>query len=391
MTCQPDQTKIFSLKRYAGEDLGEHPHIVVLGSCKVGNFVVSTPLLRGIKERWPNSIVDFIGSNVTSDFESKCQWIDWRCSWDEVEVDAGLKIQQLLRERREQCGPINLAINLDGFNPVTQVLASWLRPDYVAGGVLTANLRRPIEWGNLPQQQFIKEPDWDTPAFLKRHKDWLSSNSITELFCRLAWIETDFHAISLASEEPNFDVPEILIHCTTARAAKLWPFTFWEEVVNNCTKRGLNVGLVGSPASSQKEAYNSGNGEDYLIKNTCLVDLRGKTTLLQLAGACRQTAAVVSVDAGPMHIAAAVGTPTLALVGNDANGVGASPIRLWLPRTSNLSRTVSPHSCDQCASNRFRNDACLVDGHPCMRDVLPEQVIEWLSNVPGLKEKWHAR
>ena len=23
-----------------------------------------------------------------------------------------------------------------------------------------------------------------------------------------------------------------------------------------------------------------------------------------------------------------------------------------------LTRTVSPHSCDQCASNRFRNDAC---------------------------------
>ena len=27
---------------------------------------------------------------------------------------------------------------------------------------------------------------------------------------------------------------------------------------------------------------------------------------------------------------------------------------------------------------------------PCMRDVLPEQVIDWLA-VPGLQERWHAR
>ena len=48
---------------------------------------------------------------------------------------------------------------------------------------------------------------------------------------------------------------------------------------------------------------------------------------MELAGACRQAKAVVSVDAGPLHIAAAVGTPTYAIVGNDGNGVGASPVR----------------------------------------------------------------
>ena len=157
------------------------------------------------------------------------------------------------------------------------------------------------------------------------------------------------------------------------------------------TSAASAVGLVGSPPKAQQEAYNAGDGEDWLLETTDLIDLRGQTTLMELAGACRQTAAVVSVDAGPMHIAAAVGTPTLALVGNDADGTGASPIRLWLPRTSNLTRTVSPHSCDQCASNRFRNDGCLVEGHPCMRDVLPEQVIDWLSGVPGLQERWYAR
>ena len=52
---------------------------------------------------------------------------------------------------------------------------------------------------------------------------------------------------------------------------------------------------------------------------------------MQLAGACRIAKAVISVDAGPLHIAAAVGTP-YALVGNDVDGVGASPVRLWMPQ-----------------------------------------------------------
>ena len=379
------------MQRYAGETLGEAPRVVVLGSCKVGNFVVSTPLLRGLKERWPEATVDFIGSAVTADFESNCSWIDWRCSWDSRDNSAGLDLLQTLEQRQGQQGPVDLAINLDGFNPVTQVLASWLRPHFIAGGALTNDLRRTLPWGDQPQQRFLEEPDWDSKAFLERHSSWLGTNSISELFCRLAWIDTDVHAITLSSKAPMFSVPDVLIHCTTARAAKVWPFEHWRSVIDECNHRGLSVGLVGSPPKAQQEAYNAGDGEDWLLETTALIDLRGQTTLMELAGACRQTAAVVSVDAGPMHIAAAVGTPTLALVGNDADGTGASPIRLWLPRTHNLSRTISPHSCDRCAVNRFRNDGCLVEGHPCMRDVLPEQVTDWISSVPGLKERWHAR
>ena len=93
------------------------------------------------------------------------------------------------------------------------------------------------------------------------------------------------------------------------------------------------------------------------------------------------TKAVISVDAGPLHIAAAVNTPTLAVVGNDASGVGASPIRLWLPRASNLQRTIPEHTCGECARRRFRNDDCVVDGHPCMQGVQPQQVMDWLEQV----------
>ena len=80
-----------------------------------------------------------------------------------------------------------------------------------------------------------------------------------------------------------------------------------------------------------------------------------------------------------MHVAAGVGTPTLAIVGNDAEAVGASPIRLWLPRSSSLTRTVSSFSCSLCSENRFRNDGCIAETHLCMQGVDTQQVIRWLE------------
>ena len=145
--------------------------------------------------------------------------------------------------------------------------------------------------------------------------------------------------------------------------------------------KGLTIGLVGSPPKSQREAYNSGDSEEELLSTTSLIDLRGKTTLMQLAGASLLAKGVISVDAGPLHIAAAVGTPTLAVVGNDKDDIGASPIRLWMPRCANVSRTISNETCYECSNNRFKNDNCLVKNHPCMNSVEPKQVLNWIDNI----------
>ena len=369
------------MKRYAGESLGSAPHIVVLGSCKVGNFVVSTPVLRGLRARFPDAVIGMIGSDVTADFEQALPCLDWRCSWDDPRPGSGLRLLQTFAEKRASYGPVQLALNLDGFNPLTSSLVPWLEPVYVAGGSLSANRRRDLPWGDHPRQRFLADPDWDSPAFQQRYADVFGSNYIAELFCQLAWVQehVDPRAIELPSAEPPFAVPDLLIHCTTARGAKVWPFSHWRQVLEAADAHGWSVGLVGSPPVIQKEAYNAGDGEDSLLQSTGLIDLRGQTSLMQLAGACRQAKAVISVDAGPLHIAAAVGTPTYAIVGNDGDGVGASPVRLWMPRCSNVTRSVSPASCAKCADNRFRNDGCLIDGHPCMAAIQPSVVIDWLK------------
>ena len=382
------------VQRFDGRDLGRSPHIALLGSCKLGNFVASLPLLRLLRRRYPEAQIDFWGSEATADFErALCgdgQPLDWRISWDQPHIE-GVEghtrmgaIANAANQRHLEAGPLDLAINCDGFNPLTQTLTSWLQPTWVAGGSLRADGRAPLDWGDLPQQRFLGDPDWDSPDFLTRYADQFTSNYIAELLCHMAFLEPkaeDLNVLALPWEEPPFEVPPLLIHTTTTRAAKIWPFMAWNDVLQWCADRSLMVGLVGAPPARQQLDYHAGQGEEKLLATHTgtLIDLRGQTNLIQLAGACRMARAVVSVDAGPMHVAAGVGTPTLAVVGNDAEAVGASPIRLWLPHSSSLTRTVSRLSCSLCGENRFRNDACIAEAHYCMEGVDAQQVIRWLE------------
>jgi hypothetical protein len=126
-----------TLQRYDGRDLGAAPHIAVLGSCKVGNFVVTLPLLRALRRRYPGASIDFWGSEATRDFEDVlCQapgpgeqaLLNWRVSWDLADAQQFQTLASAAAARATAAGPLDLLINCDGFNPLTQVLASWLRP-----------------------------------------------------------------------------------------------------------------------------------------------------------------------------------------------------------------------------------------------------------------------
>ncbi|MFQ3614961.1 MAG: glycosyltransferase family 9 protein, partial [Cyanobacteriota bacterium] len=144
---------------------------------------------------------------------------------------------------------------------------------------------------------------------------------------------------------------------------------------------GLQVGLIGSAPDVQRSLYHAGSSEDDLLAQTGMIDLRGKTSLIELAGALKRAKVCISVDAGPMHIAAAVGCPTIALFGNDADGDGASPVRLWAPRMAQVYVTQTTYKCRLCLENKFKNESCLVEGHPCMAHLPPETVIRYLQEI----------
>lgn len=369
------------MERFANQPLRSRPHLAVFSSTKVGNFVVTTPLLRGLKEKYPDCTLDFFGSDITRDFETHSPYIDFRFSLYTKRPDFLEALTATVRDRLDAAGPYDLAINCDEFSELNLVAVTAIRPQFLAGGGLSLDFRRKFDVGETPTQQMLQDDDWDSPDFLQRYSGIITSNYIGELFCRMAYVETDFFKLELPIQPPPFDTPDILIHVTTTRSAKMWPVQYWRKVVDWCDRQGLSVGLVGSPPNVQQALYHSGSNEDALLAETSLIDLRGQTSLIELAGALKQARACISVDAGPLHIAAAVDCPTIAIFGNDADGNGASPSRLWAPRIPHVHRIPSSFTCTVCADNRFKNEACLVEGHPCMTHLSPEGIIDRLATI----------
>lgn len=369
------------MERFANQPLPDRPHLAVFSSTKVGNFVITIPLLRGLKAKYPGCTLDFFGSSITQDLANHCPYIDFSFPLYSQRPDFLEAFVQTVGERINRAGPYDLAINCDEFSELNVVAVTATRPTYLAGAGLKPDFSGKLPPGDDVVQKMLADPDWDSPAFLQRYQGLLTSNYIAEIFCRLAYVDTDFFTLELPGIPPDFPVPEILVHITTTRPAKMWLPQYWLEVIRWCEEQGYGVGLIGSPPKVQQDLYHAGDTEDDLLRQTQMVDLRGKTSLIQLVGAFQQAKVCISVDAGPMHMAVAAGCPTIALFGNDADGDGASPVRLWAPRMPHVYRPPAQVKCRVCTEHRFKNEACLVAGHPCMQSLRPEQVIACLRQI----------
>ncbi len=369
------------MERFMNQPLSQRPHLAVFGSDKVGDFVVTTPLLRGLKEKYAAATLDFFGSATTCDLEAVCPYIDARFSlYGGPQNDLG-ELNAFVAARRARAGNYDLAINCDEFSELSLVAVAAVAPGYLVGASLQPDFRCKLPPGDSIREQMLHDDDWNSIAFLNRYRRLLTSNYLAEILCRLAYVETDFFRLEVGWSSPPFAVPEVLLHLTATRRAKQWVPEYWRTVISWCKARGLSVGVIGSNLQIERARYHSSEWEEQLIAETGMQDLRGATTLPVLAGAFRQARAAVVVDAGPMHLAAAVSCPTVCIFGNDYDGDGASPINLWAPRGPQVYLVRTPVKCTVCVERRFKNEVCLIAGHPCMRELQPERVIAALERA----------
>ena len=136
-----------------------------------------------------------------------------------------------------------------------------------------------------------------------------------------------------------------------------WESRWWfadrtAEVLRGLRGRlGLGVVLLGASATEQEFA-----GEVQRLAPEGVFNLAGRTTLRDLIGILGRARVAFGPDSGPMHLAAAVGTPVVSLWG------ATSPSRS-APYGSEDLALVGPVACQPCYLRR-----CPV-GRLCMREI----------------------
>ncbi len=147
--------------------------------------------------------------------------------------------------------------------------------------------------------------------------------------------------------------------------SKNWPLDRFDELARRLWRaRGGTLFLVGAPDDAAAcEKLRGLVGEH-------AVNMAGRTNLVELAGLLSAVDLLVSNDSGPMHLAAAVGTPVLALFGPTDPGLTGP----WGARNRVLT---APVACRPC-----RRRAC-GGPHGCMRDLAVETVEQAALDMLG--------
>jgi heptosyltransferase-1 len=168
----------------------------------------------------------------------------------------------------------------------------------------------------------------------------------------------------------RLDQPVVAINPVAKWPTKLWPAKQFSELAGRLQKKGYLVVFTGSKEDR------SLIDEMTLPLGTSVIRLDGRTTLKALAAVYRAASVVVSTDTGPMHLAAAVGTPVIALFG---------PTAPWRTGPYGKGHVVlrAGVSCSPCFSRSCKT--ATLEPMACMNQITVEQVVDAVVRTVGEK------
>ena len=127
------------------------------------------------------------------------------------------------------------------------------------------------------------------------------------------------------------------LHPASRWRFKCWPAESNAELVDRLAAEGLQVVMTAAPDPEERSFI-----DDILRRaRTKPIDLAGKLSIKELGALTGRARLFIGVDSMPMHLAAAMGTPTLALF-------GPSGETEWGPWGVAQRLVTSRHSCRPC-------------------------------------------
>jgi heptosyltransferase-3 len=161
----------------------------------------------------------------------------------------------------------------------------------------------------------------------------------------------------------SFEKPIISIHAGAGNIHKQWTIEGFAEVADWLSLQGFQVIFVGADRDLDKiDATMS------MLGHTAY-SLGGSLSIGELMALFEMSSLFLGNDSGPMHLAAAMGTPVVALFG---------PVdeRRWRPLSPNSVVLRGQEPCDDCRSKR---KDC--DNFPCITLLSPNKVKEAIDSL----------
>ncbi len=283
-------------------------NIVIFRTDRIGEVLLSTVCIDALRGHFPRSSITFVTSHYAKDTVSGRDNIDEVFIFDTItKGNLFLKLIKLLSYLRKR--RFDLAVLL---NP-HKILHLGC---FLVG--IKYRLGYDRKWGFCLTHK-IEDKKYECKKHeIEYNLDLLKIIGVKEEVIppHLAIFKEDFDYVDRLIKQSGLDnnKPIVAIHPGSSNPQKRWPKDNFSSLIGK-VKANLdcNVVLLGGK-EDKKLVLDILSGCDQAA-----LDLTGVFRIKQLAAFFKKCALFIGNDAGPMHIAAAVGTSVIALFGNASN------------------------------------------------------------------------
>lgn len=321
--------------------------ILILRSNALGDTVYATSILEGLKLQYPNAAIDWIGTNLSKGLFKFDPRISHVFGLNHRKIPLFFSSEKRFIVSHSKKNPYDLFINLNQGKQFHS-LAKEIVATQKLGEPYTSLKDAPSGLHAGEKLKFFYKAILSTENFDQSYPTLYSNPEI------------DVHT--------KFDLPAhyIVFNPSNSHNQKsginhrAWPISHWQTLLNTLNTK-IPIVII---ANKGEESYFEPM-RPFPSRN--IFDLIGKTTLDELIAIVQNAQLLVTTDTGPAHIASAVNTPVICLVGpTPAHRTG--PLKTPYNHVLILSKNLECSPCYRteriktCKENR------------CMIEITPSEV-----------------
>lgn len=331
--------------------------ILVLKFWEGGLIVMGAPWYRALRRRYPAARIDFLTLDVNAQL---CGMLGSADRVLALRISAGLPVffKDLLAVLPSlRAENYDLLLDLEFLSRFSALVTAFTRPGCAAGFVKEGFLR-----GNFH--------GIGVPLDLRRHmtenyRAFFSAVGVAAVEADGRPLEASYEGLGVPADAKfialNFDRKDIM-------PERAWPRANYEAVLDYVLASGYKAAVI-----SQRRVE--------LPERPGLVNLSGRLDYRQLAGFFSRAALFVTHDSGPMHLAAAMGCPTVSIFGPESPA-GYAPLG---PRHKALYLGLPCSPCVDTLKGKELN--CVRRGNECVTGITPPMVIKAMTELLSIKAR----
>ncbi|OPX29277.1 MAG: lipopolysaccharide heptosyltransferase II [Candidatus Omnitrophica bacterium 4484_171] len=334
--------------------------ILIVRTDRMGDVVLSTPVIRNIREAYPDSHIAFMCRPYTREILEGNPYLDEVIVYDKYGKHrsflSSLCFSFLLRKKRFDLAlilhPTNRAHMITFFAGI-RVRAGWNRK---MGFLLTRKLPHTKQLGQKHEMEYTLDllKLIDVPVKYKDMFFPLKDESIS-------YVKSVFSEYGVSDSDKI-----VVIHPSASCASKRWPQDYFIKLIK-FIKDNFKSKIIIISAKDQAQY-----ADKIINESAGLIDMRGKLILSRLGALLREADIFISNDSGPVHIAAALGTPVISIFGR--NDRGLSPKR-WRPLGDKAFFMHKDVGCNPCLAHNCTK------GFLCLKAVKPDEVFSLVKKI----------